>query len=204
MRAVRPKRPYRAPGRGIPKAQHIKYYVTLASIAAAAVLGLFSFSPKSPQEKDFSAVRVVHVYDGDTFRIATGERVRLIGIDCPESHANPKLSRDAVRTGQDARTIMALGREAYLFTRSLVEGRDVRLEFDVERRDKYGRLLAYAYLSDGTFVNAEIIKNGYASPMTIPPNVAYADDFKEYFVQAREASRGLWARPGAFPRRLKR
>ncbi|MCM8779904.1 MAG: thermonuclease family protein [Candidatus Omnitrophica bacterium] len=141
---------------------------------------------------DYSNILVKRVVDGDTLLLENGERVRLIGIDTPEMHESNKLYRDAQRTKQDAETIMELGRQAYLFTKGLVEGKRVRLEFDVEKYDKYKRLLAYVYLEDGTFVNAEIVKQGYASLLTIPPNVKYADVFKELYRQARENRRGLW------------
>jgi len=65
-------------------------------------------------------------------------------------------------------------------------------EFDVEKKDRYERLLAYVYLKDGTFLNAEIVKQGYASLMTYPPNVKYADDFVKLYREARENNRGLW------------
>jgi micrococcal nuclease len=86
-----------------------------------------------------------------------------------------------------------MGKRAAEFTRNLVEGKRVRLEFDVERHDKYGRILAYVYLvDDGTFVNAKIIEEGYASLMTYPPNVKYADEFVKLYRQARENNLGLW------------
>ena len=118
--------------------------------------------------------------------------MRLIGIDTPELHESNKLYRDAQRTQQDISTIQKLGQRAYEFTRNLVEGKRVSLEFDVEKRDRYKRLLAYVYLKDGIFVNAEIVKEGYASLMTIPPNVKYADLFLKLYRQARENKRGLW------------
>lgn len=68
----------------------------------------------------------------------------------------------------------------------------VRLEFDVQSKDKYGRRLAYVYLKDGTFVNAEIIKNGYAAPLTIPPNVKHAKEFRSLYDYARQNNKGLW------------
>lgn len=142
---------------------------------------------------DYSDIYVTRVVDGDTLKLENGERVRLIGIDTPEMHESDKLYRDAQRTHQDVQTIKALGRRAYNFTRNLLEGRRVSLEFDVERTDKYGRLLAYVYLKDdGTFVNAEIIKQGYASLMTYPPNVKYADLFLKLYQQARQNRKGLW------------
>lgn len=142
---------------------------------------------------DYTNVYVKRVVDGDTIQLETGERVRLIGIDTPEMHESNKLYRDSQRSGQDIQTIQELGRRAYEFTKKLVEGKRVSLEFDVEKYDKYNRLLAYIYLKqDGTFVNAEIIKQGYASLMSISPNVKYADLFLKLYQEARKNKRGLW------------
>jgi len=141
---------------------------------------------------NYADVLVKRVVDGDTLELEGKERVRLIGIDTPEVHESRKLYRDAQRSGQDAAVIQKMGRRASDFTKNLVEGKRVSLEFDVERKDKYGRTLAYVYLRDGTFVNAEIVKQGYASLMTYPPNVKYADLFLSLYQQARENKRGLW------------
>ena len=141
------------------------------------------------QNDVLTATRTV---DGDTLQLSNGEKVRLIGVDTPESSNNSKLRRDAKRTGQDAKEIVMMGKEAAAFTRALVQGKSVRLEFDVQKRDKYGRLLAYAYLEDGTFVNAEIMKAGYGQVMTIPPNVKYQELFLKLEREARESKRGLW------------
>ncbi len=136
---------------------------------------------------------VTRAVDGDTLQLSSGEKVRLIGIDTPESSNNSKLRRDAKRTGQDASEILRMGKEAAAFTRNLVQGKKVRLELDVGQRDKYGRLLAYVYLEDGTFVNAEIMKAGYAQVMTYPPNVKYQELFLGLKKEAREKGRGLWS-----------
>ena len=141
---------------------------------------------------NYADIYVKRVVDGDTLQLETGERVRLIGIDTPEIHESDKLYRDSQRTQRDASTIKELGMRAYEFTKKLVEGKRVSLEFDVEKYDKYGRLLAYVYLKDGTFVNAKIVEEGYASLMTIPPNVKYADSFLKLYQQARNNRRGLW------------
>ncbi|MCX5697962.1 MAG: thermonuclease family protein [Candidatus Omnitrophica bacterium] len=130
--------------------------------------------------------------DGDTLVLEGGERVRLIGMDTPELHESQKLYRDSQRSHQDVHTIQKLGRRAYEFTKNLVEGKRVSLEFDAEKHDRYGRLLAYVYLKDGTFVNAEIVKQGFANLMTIPPNVKYADLFLRLYREARDDKRGLW------------
>ncbi len=73
-----------------------------------------------------------------------------------------------------------------------MDGKTVRLEFDVEQRDRYGRLLAYVYLEDGTFVNAWLVENGYAMVITVPPNVKYQELFLKLQREARETRRGLW------------
>ncbi|MFH1363876.1 MAG: thermonuclease family protein [Candidatus Omnitrophota bacterium] len=144
------------------------------------------------QAYNYDDILVVRAVDGDTLKLENGERVRLIGIDTPEVHESTKLYRDSKKSGQDIKAIQALGKRSSGFTRDLVEGKRVRLEFDVEKRDKYQRLLAYVYLKDGTFVNAEIVKQGYASLMTYPPNIKYVDTFKELYQEARVNNRGLW------------
>ena len=143
---------------------------------------------------DYSNILVARAIDGDTLELADRERVRLIGIDTPETRFNSKLARDMKRSGDDAATIIAMGKRASDFTKTLAEGKRVRLEFDVERRDRYGRLLAYVYLPDGTMLNEELLREGYAQVYTFPPNVRYVDRFLRLQRTARENKRGLWAR----------
>ena len=128
-----------------------------------------------------TAAVVERAVDGDTVVLVGGERVRYIGVDTPELH-HPR------------KPVQPYAREAMEFNRRLVEGEKVRLELDVEQRDKYGRLLAYVFLEDGRFVNAELLKEGYAQLLTIPPNVRYVDLFTGLQKQAREAKRGLWGK----------
>lgn len=111
----------------------------------------------------------------------TEERVRLIGIDTPE-------------TKKENTPIECFGLEATAFTQSLLpEGTVVYLERDIEARDAFGRLLAYAYLVDsGTFVNLEIVRQGYAQPLTIPPNVAHSAEFVDAARAAEASNVGLW------------
>ena len=141
---------------------------------------------------DYSNVLVRRAVDGDTLVLENNERVRLIGIDTPEIHESDKLYKDSQRSQEDIETIKALGMRSYAFTKKLVEGKRVRLEFDVDKHDRYNRLLAYVYLKDGTFVNAKIVEEGYASLMTIAPNVKYADLFLKLYHEARNNRRGLW------------
>ncbi len=130
---------------------------------------------------------VDRVYDGDTIHLSTGEKVRLIGIDCPESYDNRKLRRDARRTGESVESMIRRGKAATAFTRGLVEHKSVYLRYDVERYDRYGRTLAYVYLPDGTFVNAEILRHGHAVPMNIAPNTRYQRLFRRIYQEANEA-----------------
>lgn len=94
----------------------------------------------------------------------------MIGVDTPEVHESEKLRRDAARTKQDVATIQALGRQASAFTKRLVHaGKQVRLEFDQQARDKYRRLLAFVWLSDGCLLNETIICEGYSPAFTRYP-----------------------------------
>ncbi len=86
-----------------------------------------------------------------------------------------------------------MGKESTKFVKTLVKpGDQVKLEFDVEKRDRYERLLAYVYLSDGRMLNEIIVKEGYANLLTIPPNVKYQERFLKLYKEAREGNRGLW------------
>lgn len=140
---------------------------------------------------------VNRVVDGDTVVLSNGEKVRLIGIDTPEVYESGKLHSDAERTGKDIKTIQALGKKASEYTKKRLDGKQVRIEFDqnneyIRHKDKYGRLLAYIYLPDGTFFNAEIIRDGYANAYTKFP-FKYMDEFRKLEKEARENKRGLWA-----------
>ena len=174
-----------------------KYVVRSAIVGLAAVLAALLSTHKSVEHRqrhvDGGLHYVAYVNDGDTVKLDNGERVRLIGIDTPEAHENEKLLRDVRHRHLEGQVQLAMGKEAARFTKALLAHQKVRLEFDVEERDKYGRLLAYVYLPDGTFVNEKIIRAGYAYPLTIPPNVRYADEFKQWFDEARNAKRGLWS-----------
>jgi micrococcal nuclease len=133
--------------------------------------------------KDAVVAKVQRVVDGDTF-VATvrnrRERVRVIGVDTPES-VDPNRPDEP------------FGEEASDFAKHYLDGATVRLAGDVEPRDRYGRLLAYVWLRDGTFWNALLAAEGYAQQLTIPPNVTYADLFRRLVDEARRNDRGLWA-----------
>jgi|GEM_PF-407087 len=155
--------------------------------------GKFKFSLPFGKKYDYSNILVTKVIDGDTIELESKERVRLIGIDTPEARYSRKLERDAKRTKTNCEAIMAMGKKATAFTKSLVEGKRVRLEFDAEKKDRYDRLLAYVYLPDERLLNAELIKEGYAQIYTFVPNVKYAELFRDLQKEARENKRGFWS-----------
>ena len=123
---------------------------------------------------------VVRVVDGDTVVLDGNEKVRLIGINSPET-VDPR------------RAVQWYGKEASARAKALLEGRRVRLEYDVERKDRYDRTLAYLFREDGLFVNMALVEEGYAFAYRYPPNVKYAERFREAERGAREGSRGLWS-----------
>jgi micrococcal nuclease len=131
------------------------------------------------------SARVVRVVDGDTVVVRTGgrtERVRYIGVDTPES----------VKPGTP---VQCFAKAASAANRRLVQGESVRLVHDAEARDRYGRTLAYVYRSrDGLFVNAELVRGGYAKPLAIRPNTAHAAEFRRLAARARRSGQGLWSR----------
>jgi micrococcal nuclease len=149
---------------------------------------------KSPHAQQTTTV--TRIVDGDTLKVfflEGEESIRLIGIDTPESRVNKKTKKDAKRSGQDIETIIAMGKRATEYVESLVKpGGLITIEFDVQERDRYKRLLGYVYLSNGNMLNEEIVKAGYASVMTIPPNVKYKDRFLIAYQEARKDKRGLW------------
>lgn len=121
---------------------------------------------------------VLRTVDGDTLILDGNEKVRLIGVDTPETK-HPK------------KPVQYFGKEASEFTRKLCEGKQVRIEYDWNRTDKYGRTLGYIYLKNGTFLNAEIIRQGYGFAYTKFP-FKYLDEFRKLEREAREKKRGLW------------
>jgi Micrococcal nuclease (thermonuclease) homologs len=138
-------------------------------------------------------VEVIRVVDGDTLQVELNgkrERVRLIGVDTPE-------------TKHPRKDVQYFGVEAFEYTKNTLENRSVWLEFDIGQRDRYGRLLAYIWLEEPPAnptdqdvrknqFNAHLLLNGYAQIMTIQPNVKYVDYFKEYQSEARDNKKGMW------------
>ena len=161
--------------------------LAIATLSVLLLAGALWPVVGTPEPARTLAGTVVRLVDGDTIHVQVNghvEKVRYIGVNTPEIH-HP-------RKGEEPG-----GREAREVNRRLVEGRSVRLEPDVQQRDRYGRLLAYVWVrqDDGgeVMVNAELVRLGYAQVMTIPPNVKHASLFVKLHREAREAGRGLWA-----------
>jgi micrococcal nuclease len=123
--------------------------------------------------------RVTKIVDGDTIHVDGDIKVRYIGIDTPE-------------TKHPTKGLEPFGREATEANRRLVMGKRVLLVKDVSETDRYGRLLRYVFLEDGTFVNLKLVEDGFARVSTYPPDVRFADLFLEAERKAREGGRGLW------------
>ena len=186
------------PASSFPKKRHTirkdirSLQIAALVIASVVYLGYRSlpFTKYLEAKEEFCCVE--RVVDGDTLKLSDGRKVRLIGVDTPELHYSEKLLRDARKSNKDIKTIQAMGKRASDFTKSLCNGKKVRLQTDVEKYDKYGRVLAYVYLEDGTFVNAKILEEGYGRVMTIPPNVSRAEYFLKLQQEARVKAKGLW------------
>ena len=145
----------------------------LGGLLTAALLALPLPASSAPALQG----KVVKVSDGDTLVVQVDpnrqEKVRLVGIDTPEMAQKP------------------WGERAKTFTERLALGKVVRLETDVQPRDQYGRLLAYVYVGK-TFLNYELVRQGYAMLLTYPPNVAHVDQFTQAQKLARQEGKGIW------------
>lgn len=146
-------------------------------------------NPYSEKEKQKTSItysvekyKVIRVVDGDTLVIeykGKNEKVRLIGVDTPES-VHPDETRNT-----------AFGEKVSNYSKSKLEGNEIQIEFDVQERDKYGRLLCYVYI-DGQMYNKLLLKEGLAKVATYPPNIKYVDEFVKIQKQARQNGEGMW------------
>ena len=147
--------------------------------------GVEATRPPTPAKAGTPAVAatLMSVTDGDTIVVKLDgrrERVRLIGIDTPETEHSPRGPQP-------------YSDEATAALKNLLGRGRVSLRFDAEERDHYGRLLAYVYAADGTFVNEAMVRDGWARAIRIPPNVRHAKRFESLARAARRADRGIWA-----------
>lgn len=158
---------------------------TAGSLALLAIVALLVLRPWEDSRAEggprVAVATVTRVVDGDTIEARIGDRVedvRYIGVDTPE-------------TVKPDTPVQCFGPQASAFNHRLVEGRRVRLVFDVERRDIYDRLLAYVHLGR-RFVNAILVRRGLARTLTIPPNDRYAPLLRRLELRAARTGRGLW------------
>lgn len=145
------------------------------SILVIIVYGVLSLLPNDEVKADQNTCKVVRIIDGDTIVISIdGEdkKVRLIGIDTPESDTEE-------------------GSTATAYTKSILENKTVQLEYDIDPEDDYGRTLAYVYV-DGEMINKILLQQGYAELFTVQPNVKYVEEFVQLQKEARQAGVGFW------------
>jgi micrococcal nuclease len=155
--------------------------VALLLVAAVVLLRPWEEIGSPPADPPSARAQVVRAVDGDTIEARIGgelEDVRYIGVDTPET----------VKPGTP---VQCFGHRASDFDRRLVEGQRARLVFGVERRDIYGRLLAYVYIGH-RFINAELVRRGFARTLAIPPNTRYSALFEHLERHAAQRGRGLW------------
>jgi micrococcal nuclease len=155
--------------------------VIVAALAATSLGGWRLGTARSAGGPDGSSARVASVIDGDTIEVVMAgrpDRVRLLGVDTPE-------------TVDPHRPVGCYGPEASAYTKGRLAGRTVRLRFDRQRRDRYGRLLAYVEI-DGRRFNDELLAGGYARLLVIPPNGRHGRVMLDEELAARSAGRGLW------------
>ncbi len=147
------------------------------------IVSSLSSSCASPKQLPSDVASVIKVIDGDTVILRLQgaiETVRLIGVDTPE-------------TVHPTKPVECFGPEASAFTHSVLKPKtQVRVQRDVEARDRYQRLLVYLYLLDGTFINQELLRLGFARTMNIAPNTAFATSFALIETAARKNRIGLW------------
>ena len=144
---------------------------------------LFFFAQAQLQENTW--YKVSKITDGDTFYVTTSSsekyKIRLIGIDAPETrNVGVKVRKEY------------FGKEAKIFVTNLLKNKKVKLTFDVQKTDRYGRILAYVYLENGVFLNQYLVENGFAVVSTFPPNVKFVEVFTKAEKSARNKKLGLW------------
>lgn len=154
----------------------------------------FSDSPK-PGAKTISITpshsfyHVTKVYDGDTVLLSNGEKIRLLGINAPEVEGRRKAGQPG-------------GEEAKQWLKKLLDKKKVRKEQDIDKKDKYHRVLAHLFTKDDTHINLELVQHGLASVNIHPPNLKYADKLFKAEQSAEHSKLGIWQRKAYFPKRV--
>lgn len=152
-----------------------------------AVVGAYRWANLGKRSDVYQGVE--YVYDGDTVKLAGGQRVRLANINAPEIETRRKRGEPG-------------GNEAKQALQALVQGQKVRLEYDAQRQDKYGRTLAHLFTEDGLHVNLALVKQGWAVANLHPPNLKYAETILTAQNEAEQAKRGIWGMAAYAPRAI--
>jgi micrococcal nuclease len=159
-------------------------WLVAAALALAFAVSRSAGGGAFPSFDGAPAARVERVVDGDTVRLAGLGSVRLIGVNTPEVYGR----------------VQCFGPEASAFAKSILRpGMQVRYRVGTEAHDRYGRLLAYVWLTDGRLFNRMLAERGYAVTLTIPPNDQLAPSFRTAEGRARRGRLGMWRRPGCAP-----
>ncbi len=177
------------------KPAHLKRLISIGIflIILLGLNGCYLLDETGPDDMTLDRVKITKVIDGDTayarFTDGSKEKVRFIGVDAPEIN-HPTLGLEK------------FGSEAEHYTRSLIEGQTIWLEYDEGERDQYDRLLAYLWLEipeeltdreiRSKMFNAQLLIDGYAIQVVFEPNVKYKSFFSRYEAEAREKGKGLW------------
>lgn len=157
-----------------------KWMISLAVLLSLVIL-ITACGSKPASVAGRERVKVERIVDGDTLEVTMKgkkEKVRLIGVDTPE-------------TKKPNTPVMFYGKEASAYTKKRLEKETVELEFDVDKKDPYDRLLVYVWIGEELF-NRTLVQEGYARIATYPPNVKYVDAFKQDQETARNKKKGLW------------
>lgn len=157
-------------------------------VLIGALVGLFLFFSR-PDEHQCVVSEVV---DGDTILCINGLRVRLLGVDAPEAVLNRRVEVQ-LRYFGSVKKLLKAGKEAKKFLEGLAPpGTKLRLEYDLEKKDQYSRILAYAWLPDGRMINEVLLREGYAFLLIVPPNEKYKEILYEAYLDAQRNKKGLW------------
>ncbi len=148
----------------------------------------------SDLSKNYANVRVEKVVTAGIITLESGEKIQLIGLnapDAPRRKGNLPTDEHGFPIEEKADPQTPIEEQAYDFAKNLLEGQYVRLEFDVQNKSEDLRTLAYVFLKDGTLVNAEILRQGFANLKLTPLNRKYAPQLREAYQEARREKRGL-------------
>ncbi len=169
-------------------------YTILAVLTCLAVPSYGTETAEHPLfgKQKMEEALVAKVLSADTIRLEDDRTIVLIGLRAPEAPAPEKIERDKYGfVIEDEIPYLSMEEQAMKFVRELLEGKTIRLEFDIEKTSSGGTTLGYVYLKDGTFVNAEILRRGFSDLSIQPPNIKHAQRLRDAYREARQEKRGI-------------